>query len=46
MLAVLISLRSKVFFTIYVTYYIFGYLMTVNGHMMVSFYAFLVLYLL
>jgi len=46
MLAALISLRSKLFFTIYVTYYIFGYLMTVNLDMMVSFYVFLLLYLL
>jgi len=28
MLAVLISLKSNLFFTIYVTYYIFGYLIT------------------
>jgi len=46
MLAVLISHRSKLFFTIYATYYIFGYLMTINGHMMASFYVLLLRYLL
>jgi hypothetical protein len=38
MLAVLISLRSKLFFTVFV--------LTVDGHLMVAVYAFLLLYLL
>jgi hypothetical protein len=46
MLAVLIFCRSKLFFTFYATYYIFGYLMTINGHMMASSYVLLLLYLL
>jgi hypothetical protein len=29
--------RSKLFFTFYATYYIFGYLMIINAHMMASF---------